>query len=80
MTPFVQASAALVKCLLDDPFYCAITEGFGNDLAARKQTAWNAHGDENKLPRSSAKSFGNRPIRVVVDANVHFCCEKDMGY
>jgi len=36
MTPFVQASAALVECLLDDPFYCAITEGFGNDLAARK--------------------------------------------
>src|ERR1700682_171984 len=35
MTPFVQASAALAESLLDDPFYWAITEDFGNDLAAR---------------------------------------------
>jgi len=37
MTPFVQASAALVESLFDDPFYWAITEDFGNDLAARKR-------------------------------------------
>ena len=37
MTPFVQASAALVDSLFDDPFYWAITEDFGNDLAARKR-------------------------------------------
>jgi len=37
MTPLVQASAALAESLLEDPFYWAITEGFGNDLAARKQ-------------------------------------------
>jgi GNAT superfamily N-acetyltransferase len=36
MIPFVQASAALAESLLDDPFYWAVTEGFGNDLAARK--------------------------------------------
>ena len=33
---FVQASAALVESLFDDPFYWAITADFGNDLAARK--------------------------------------------
>jgi len=37
MTPFAQASAALAESLLDDPFYWAITEDFGDDLAARKQ-------------------------------------------
>jgi GNAT superfamily N-acetyltransferase len=37
MTPFVQASAALAESLFDDPFYWAITEDFGNDLAARKR-------------------------------------------
>jgi GNAT superfamily N-acetyltransferase len=37
MTPFVQASAALTESLFDDPFYWAITEGFGNDLAGRKR-------------------------------------------
>jgi hypothetical protein len=36
MIPFVQASAALVESLFDDPFYWAITEGLGDDLAARK--------------------------------------------
>ncbi len=36
MTPFVQASAALTESLFDDPFYWAITEDFGDDLAARK--------------------------------------------
>jgi len=34
--PLVQASAALAESLLDDPFYWAITEDFGSDLAARK--------------------------------------------
>jgi hypothetical protein len=38
MTPFVQASEALAESLFDDPFYWAITEDFGNDLAARKHT------------------------------------------
>jgi|SRR5579859_845014 len=33
---FVQASAALTESLFDDPFYWAITEDFGSDLAARK--------------------------------------------
>ena len=37
MTPFEQASAALAESLFDDPFYWAITEDFGNDLAARKR-------------------------------------------
>lgn len=37
MTPFVQASAALAESLFDDPFYWAITDDFGNDLAARKR-------------------------------------------
>jgi len=37
MTPFEQASAALAESLLDDPFYWAITDDFGTDLAARKQ-------------------------------------------
>jgi GNAT superfamily N-acetyltransferase len=37
MTPFAQASAALAESLFDDPFYWAITEDFGNDLAARKR-------------------------------------------
>ncbi len=37
MTPFMQASAALVESLFDDPFYGAITEDFGNDLPARKR-------------------------------------------
>ena len=36
MTPFAQASAALAESLFDDPFYWAITEDFGNDLATRK--------------------------------------------
>jgi GNAT superfamily N-acetyltransferase len=36
MTPFQQASAALAESLFDDPFYQAITEGFGDNLAARK--------------------------------------------
>ncbi len=36
MTPFSQASAALAACLIDDPFYWAITNDSGNDLAARK--------------------------------------------
>jgi len=36
MTPFSQASAALVASLIDDPFYWAITNDFGIDLAARK--------------------------------------------
>jgi GNAT superfamily N-acetyltransferase len=34
--PFVQASVALAEALLEDPFYWAITEGFRDDLAARK--------------------------------------------
>ena len=34
--PLMQASVALAEALLEDPFYWAITEGFGNDLAARK--------------------------------------------
>jgi hypothetical protein len=37
MNRLVRAPAALVESLLDDPFYWAITEGFGSDLAARKQ-------------------------------------------
>jgi GNAT superfamily N-acetyltransferase len=37
MTPFQQASAALTESLFDDPFYQAITDGFGNDVAARKR-------------------------------------------
>ena len=37
MSPLAQASAALVESLIDDPFYWAITEGFGSDLAARRQ-------------------------------------------
>jgi hypothetical protein len=37
-----------------------------------RAAVWKAHGDENKLPRSSAKSSGRRVIRVVVDANVRF--------
>jgi len=37
MLPLEHASAALVESLFDDPFYWAITEGFGNDLAARRQ-------------------------------------------
>jgi ribosomal protein S18 acetylase RimI-like enzyme len=36
MTPFSQASAALVASLIDDPFYWAITDDFGTNLAARK--------------------------------------------
>lgn len=36
MTSFQQASAALAKSLLDDPFYQAITDSFGENLAARK--------------------------------------------
>jgi ribosomal protein S18 acetylase RimI-like enzyme len=36
MSPLAQASAALVESLFDEPFYWAITEGFGSDLAARK--------------------------------------------
>jgi GNAT superfamily N-acetyltransferase len=38
MLPLLQASASLAESLLDDPFYWAITEDFGNDLAARKRT------------------------------------------
>lgn len=37
VTPFAEASAALVDSLFDDPFYQAITEDFGEDLFARKQ-------------------------------------------
>jgi GNAT superfamily N-acetyltransferase len=37
VTPFQQASKALVESLIDDPFYWAITEGFGEDLEARKR-------------------------------------------
>jgi GNAT superfamily N-acetyltransferase len=37
MTRFEQASAALARSLLDDPFYWAITEDFGEDLPARKR-------------------------------------------
>jgi GNAT superfamily N-acetyltransferase len=36
MLPLVQASSALVESLIDDPFYCAITDDFATDLAARK--------------------------------------------
>jgi GNAT superfamily N-acetyltransferase len=36
MTSLVPASAALVESLFDEPFYWAISEGFGSDLAARK--------------------------------------------
>jgi ribosomal protein S18 acetylase RimI-like enzyme len=36
MTSLVQACAALTESLIDDPFYCSITEGFGSDLVARK--------------------------------------------
>ncbi len=36
MTPFGQASAALVTALMYDPFYWAITDDFGTDLAGRK--------------------------------------------
>jgi hypothetical protein len=36
MTSLVQACAALRESLIDDPFYCSITEGFGDDLVARK--------------------------------------------
>ena len=36
MTPFSQASAALVASLLDDPFYRAITDDFGTNLVARR--------------------------------------------
>jgi len=38
MTPFIRASAALAESLLDDPFYWAITEDFGSNLSARKDT------------------------------------------
>ena len=38
MTPFLQASAALAESLLDDPFYWAITDDFGDNLSARKDT------------------------------------------
>ena len=37
MTSLVPASAALVESPFDEPFCWAITEGFGSDLAARKQ-------------------------------------------
>jgi ribosomal protein S18 acetylase RimI-like enzyme len=37
MTSLVQACAALTESLIDDPFYCSITEGFGGDLVARKR-------------------------------------------
>jgi len=36
MTPIVQASAALAESLFDDPFYWAITDGFGEDHPTRK--------------------------------------------
>ena len=36
MTPLLQAAEALVAALIDDPFYWAISEDFGTDLAARK--------------------------------------------
>jgi GNAT superfamily N-acetyltransferase len=38
MMPLVQASSALAESLIDNPFYCSITDDFGTDLAARKQT------------------------------------------
>jgi GNAT superfamily N-acetyltransferase len=37
VTSFLLASDALVEALFDDPFYWALTDDFGNDLAARKQ-------------------------------------------
>jgi GNAT superfamily N-acetyltransferase len=37
MTRPLQASAALVESLSDGPFYWAITEGFENDVPARKE-------------------------------------------
>ena len=36
MRPFSQASAALVAFLIDNPFYWAITDDFGANLAARE--------------------------------------------
>jgi ribosomal protein S18 acetylase RimI-like enzyme len=36
VTPFLQASEALVASLIDDPFYLSISEGFRDDLEARK--------------------------------------------
>lgn len=36
MTLIVQASAALAESLFEDPFYWAITDGFGQDHPARK--------------------------------------------
>jgi ribosomal protein S18 acetylase RimI-like enzyme len=37
MNPLLQASTTLVDSLLDDPFYWAITEDFGDDAAARRR-------------------------------------------
>ena len=37
MTPFAQASAALAASLIDDPFYWAITDDLGDNLAARRR-------------------------------------------
>lgn len=37
MTAFVEASAALAESLLDDPFYWAISDDCGTDIAARKR-------------------------------------------
>lgn len=36
MLPLEQVSSALTESLIDDPFYRAITEDFGTDLAARR--------------------------------------------
>lgn len=36
MTALTHASVALTESLIDDPFYWAITDGFGNDNEARK--------------------------------------------
>jgi GNAT superfamily N-acetyltransferase len=36
MSSLIQACAALVESLLDDPFYVAITEGLGNDPGAHR--------------------------------------------
>ena len=37
MTPFQQASQALVESLIADTFYCAISQGLADDLEARKR-------------------------------------------
>jgi len=37
VTPFQQASQALVESLIADTFYCAISQGLADDLEARKR-------------------------------------------